>query len=81
MEKEQVIEKFAKMIEQSWTYEKMTKKEKENWQRVINSSRLEKAVKGTTKQRWETLQAIYESFLFALGYENGLWREKEEIPF
>lgn len=81
MEKEQVIEKFAKMIEQSWTYEKMTKKEKENWQRVIQANRTGKAVKGTTKQRWETLQAIYESFLFALGYENGLWREEEEIPF
>ena len=81
MVKENAIEEFKKMTEKSWTYEKMTSEEKRNWQRVINSSRLEKAVKGTFYHRWEILQAVYESYLYALGYEHGLWRENEETPF
>ena len=76
MNKENVIEEFKKMIEQSWTYAKMTTQEKENWNRTINSSRTEQALKGNAHQRWGILQAIYESFLYALDYKNGLWREE-----
>lgn len=80
MKKENVIKNFIEMIKVSWTYEKLTSSEKDNFEEVIYSERTKRALKGTYIQRWEILQAIYMSFLMALNYEPLGWRVNEEVP-
>ena len=75
MEKEKALEKFAEMIGQSWTYEKMTKEEKEKLRDLIYSDRVIETQKGTYKQRWCILQAIYYAYLMGLDYKPIGWRE------
>jgi hypothetical protein len=77
MEKELAIHNFKVMIEQSWTYEKMTREEKDNWERVLNSIQTLDSVKGSYNNRWKVLQAIYNSYLLGLGYNGFAWREEE----
>ena len=79
--KENVLNDYIAMIKQSWTYAKMTKEEQKQLQEVFYSVRLENALKGTYKQRWDVLQAVYFGFLSGLGYAGGLWRETaEDVP-
>lgn len=81
MKKENVLEDFVKMTEQSWTYEKMTQKEKDRLTEVFYGGTIENSLKGTYKQRWEILQAVYYSFLMGLDYTPIGWREDlDEIP-
>lgn len=80
MEKDYLKENFIKMIQDSWTYNKLTEKEKENIIKIFNSQQIEDALKGTSKHRWQILGAIYHSFLVALDYNSTNWREKEEVP-
>lgn len=78
--KNYVKEDFIKMIENSWTYNKLTKKEKENIMDILYSGITEKALKGTYEQRWKILQLIYYSFLIALDYQAINWRENKDVP-
>ena len=81
MEKEKVLEDFEKMIEQSWTYKKMTQEEKNRLVEVFYGGTIENSLKGTYRQRWAILQAVYYSFLMGLDYNPINWRENlEEIP-
>ena len=80
MEKENVKENFIKMIQDSWTYDRLTSKEKENFTEMIYSKQIDDTLKGTYKQRWQILGAIYHSFLMALNYNPTNWREKEKVP-
>ena len=57
MEKEKALYDFKVMIEQSWTYEKMTREEKDNWERVLNDVRTITCLKGNYDTRWNILQA------------------------
>lgn len=75
--KEFAIYNFNKMVQQSWTYGKMTEEEKERWAETLESAPVKNAVKGTYNQRWEILQGIYHSFLLALGYTWN-WRDEDE---
>ena len=79
--KENAIENFNKMIHNSWTYEKLTTAEKQNWENVLDSTPTKEAVKGTYQQRWKILQAIYSGFLNALDYKPINWREESEVLF
>ena len=79
--KENVQYDYVNMIKKSWTYGKLTEKERNKLIEMIYSKRTENCLKGTYKQRWEILQIIYESFLMGLNYEPIGWREDtEEIP-
>lgn len=73
--KEEAFNMFVEMIEKSWTYTKLSKQERINLSTTFNN--VEKYLKGNFKQRWETLQLIYEAFLNALCFcENVVnWRE------
>lgn len=80
-DKKQTLTDFKKMIVNSWTYEKMTKEERERLFQMFDSVQTADALKGSYLQRWEVLQALYSSFLLALGYCWN-WREKDEsAPF
>lgn len=75
--KENVINDFQQMINKSWTYGKMTPQETHQWAEVLDHLKITDVLKGTYKQRWETLQAIYHAFLLALNYTWN-WREEKE---
>lgn len=63
MEKEKVFKNFKKMIEMSWTYDKMTEKERQKWIEILNSQQTIDTVKGTYQQRWKILQIMYKCYL------------------
>ena len=80
-DKELALQEFKEMIEKSWTYARFTTKEKENWNKALEDIRVKKALKGNWQHRWETLQAIYETYLKALDYKPIGWREEQkDIP-
>lgn len=73
--KEEAFNMFVEMTEKSWTYEKLSKQERINLSTTFNEAK--KYLKGNFKQRWSTLDLIYEAFLNALGYCESVvqWRE------
>ena len=79
-EKEKTLIQFRDMIKNSWTYDRMTQEEKDNIMDVLSYNNIQtiEALKGTKKQCWAILQAIYSSFLAALNYNSMGWRETEE---
>ena len=78
-EKEKAYNDFFEMIKISWTFQKLTEKEKENLRDVLFSVRLDNALKGSYKQRRAVLDAVYFAFLKGLNYEPIGWRENGEI--
>jgi len=79
--KENALDNFYENIKKSWTYEKLTTAEINRLEKVLFSVQIENCLKGTYNQRYETLNAIYHSFLMALDYTPINWREEEEnIP-
>ena len=65
---------FINMIEESWTYNKMTIDEKKRLNNVFNDIRTSKLLKYDDKHKWEILQAVYASYLQGIGYDNFNWR-------
>ena len=72
IEKEKAVEEFYKMIKQSWTWARLTQKERERFYECIELSTLF----GTFAQRWTQLNDIYFSFLMGVGYSYDNWREE-----
>lgn len=75
--KDNILYDFNDMIKYSWTYERMTQTEKDNWNVVLFSTRTANAIKGTYNQRWNILQALYGAYLIGIGYDNFSWRENK----
>ena len=73
--KSDALDNFIKMIESSWTYEKLTRQEKEQLYETFYHTITNEAVKGNYDTRWKILQAIYHSFLKGCGYNSFNWRE------
>lgn len=73
--KENVLMDFKKMITQSWTYNRLTTEERDRLFKCFESIQTREALKGTYKQRWEILQAIYSAFLLGVGYDSFNWRD------
>jgi hypothetical protein len=72
--KENALADFKKLIYQSWTYEKLTREEKNQLFKLFEDIRTTQALKGTYYQRWGILQAIYKAFLLGVGYDSFDWR-------
>lgn len=77
--KETAARDFIEMIEKSWTWERLTSKERADVLNQISFETLSKegAAKGSWKQRWAVYQAIYSAFLMGCGYKPSGWREPE----
>ena len=73
-----ILDDYCNMIFQSWTWERLTKEEKNKFLDFIYD--FKKGIKGTYKQRWDQLNLLYHSFLLGLGYKPIGWREEEEKP-
>ena len=78
--KEDAERDFFDVIKRSWTYDRMTEDEKIRFSRVLNSAPVRDAVTGSYDHRRKVLQAVYESFLLAIGYNGFNWREPEPAP-
>lgn len=76
MNNRDVITEFMNMIKCSWTWERMTKEEKQKFfDDVILHKPTMNVIKGTFKQRWELLNQLYHTYLIGIGYNGFEWRE------
>lgn len=77
--KENVFVDFYDMIRNSWTFQRLTEKEQNKITYIIFDKRTSEDIKGTYKQRWGALNALYYAFLMALDYDNNPeWRADHE---
>ena len=73
--KESVVFDFLAMISKSWTFARMTEEEKRSCKDLFFSVPCEQALKGDYKARWKVCQALYNAFLYGIGYNGFMWRE------
>lgn len=59
----------------SWTFERMTQKEKETYINSLFWAADHGLIFGTFSHRWKIMQAIYSAYLDGLGYDGPNWRE------
>lgn len=82
MEKEKVVilAQYRSMIIESWTFQRLTEEEKERLMIFLSpeNPQIREALKGRRGHCWDILQAVYSSFLQALGYKPIGWREPEK---
>lgn len=74
--KDNVFADFTEMIQQAWTFEKLTTKEKDTIITLLNSERIKKETTGTYRQRWNALNNIYYGYLIGLDYDSFDWRNE-----
>lgn len=74
--KENAIKDFLEMIEHSWTWDRLTQKEKDQFKEAFETITVswansgDNVIKGTYRDRWSTCNAIYHMFLAGVGYDN-----------
>ena len=72
--KEDSKQDFLNVIFNSWTWEKLTKQEKERFiETISNDGRL--AIGGTYQQRFNAYNSMYYAYLMALDYKPIGWRD------
>ena len=75
MKESNIVDKYInEVITKSWTWDKLTQKER---QRFLNMDVFYR-IEGNDNTKIEWLMTIYEVFLIALGYKIIGWRESEE---
>lgn len=73
--KEDATKDFLEMIKNSWTWNRLTEKEKEQFMKAWETVTVcwtgngESAVKGTYRDRWRVCNALYHMFLTGVGYD------------
>ena len=78
--KDFVFTDYLEMIKNSWTYARMTKEEKEKIQEILTNGRIKEDIKGTYKQKYRALNAVYHAFLIGIGYNNEPdWRGENDV--
>jgi len=70
--KEHAFVKYINMICNSWTWGRLTEKEKEACYKALFDSK----TIGTFYQRWEQYNWLYNAFLRGCGYDSPFWREE-----
>ena len=73
--KENAQADWTDMIVKSWTWEKLTREERNKFGDELNKETTKKIISGTYKQRLEILNALYSMFLEGCGYNGGTWRD------
>lgn len=73
-DKSEAMRDFVNMIQKSWTYDRMTDKERANCIEAIQFCH-DTCLSGTYEQRWKQLQGIYHAFLMGIGYDGYSWRK------
>lgn len=79
MNRENALWAFLTNIKQSWTWAKLTDREKKIFESRLKANQAQNLIQGTYQQRYNAYTAMYDMFLAGLGYfENGplYWREE-----
>lgn len=76
-----IIYNRMKVFENSWTFNKLTREEKEKFYHIFTSDEIKNSLTGTEKQIIQALNVIYSAFLTGVGYNGYNWRETETQPF
>lgn len=79
--KENALLHHLAMTCRSWTFARMTQKEKENCVNSFLWANEQNLIKGSFDARWATMQAIYDAFLSALDYNDDpmKWRDERAM--
>lgn len=67
---------WINMIQQSWTWERLTEDERNVFTKQIEWNRTH--LKGNYNARWDILQDLYHMYLLGLGYKPQGWRIPKE---
>ena len=78
--KENAMKDWFENIENSWTWNKLTKEEQIKFIKHINNISAKLTIKGSYNDRYLILQDLYHTFLIGLNYNPINWREEEEQP-
>lgn len=73
LNKAQSLEDWENMTALSWSYNALTDEQRAAWEKLKKTQWFRDAVRGTYKQRWDAVNAIYMAFL-----EGVRTHEKEE---
>ena len=76
-----IIYNRMKVFENSWTFNKLTREEKEKYYRIFTSDEIKNSLTGTEKQIIQTLNVVYSAFLTGIGYNGYNWRETKNNHF
>ena len=68
---------YLEMISKSWTWARLTEKEREQFKGLLEHPCSAAVIKGNSKQRWEACEALYHTFLEGLGYDPLEWRDAQ----
>ena len=73
--KENAQADWTDMIVKSWTWEKLTREERNKFGDELSKETTKKIISGTYRQRCEILNALYSMFLEGCSYNGGTWRD------
>lgn len=73
-------QEYLEMIKQSWTWAKLTEKERKKFSELLEHPCSAVVIKGNYDQRWEACEALYHTYLEGLEYDPLHWREGMEEP-
>lgn len=68
---------WTEMICKSWTYARLTPDERKRFFMSVDNAEKCGELKGDYHTRWGILNALYHTYLVALGYSFVGWRDKE----
>ena len=78
--KENAYSDWFDMIFKSWTWDRLTEKERAVFVDQMDSWCNHRGLLiGTYKQRWEILNELYHIYLTGIGYDSFDWRETEVL--
>ena len=77
MNRENALEAYLTNIKQSWTWAKLTDREKRVFESRLRTNTTQNFIQGTYQQRCKVYTAMYDMFLAGLGYYEDCmnWRE------
>ena len=76
-QKENVLTDYLNMIEQSWTFARLTATEKNRLYGLfekMNNQNYHSHIRGGYDSRWRQLNNLYDAFLSGCGYDGVKWR-------
>ena len=68
--KENARAEYQQMIEQSWTWARMTDKERAHFTLYLQCA----DIKGSFDTRWHIMNLLYHVYLDGIGYDGPQWR-------
>ena len=68
---------YLEMISKSWTWARLTEKEREQFKGLLEHPCSAAVIKGNYEQRYEACEALYHTFLEGLGYDPLEWRDAQ----